>query len=117
MKPHIISIKVSGGCISNVHNLPSGVAIRVVDQDALDECGEDPPADDHYDFLGEHVNFTEYDDLLIKAAPELLAECVKLRASIRHASHCKAPSAFPCTCDADGLFESSSAAIAKATQP
>lgn len=54
--------------------------------------------------------------LLIAAAPDLLAECVKLRASIRHSNTCKGPQAFPCTCDADALWESSAAAIAKAVQ-
>jgi hypothetical protein len=48
------------------------------------------------------------------AAPDLLAALENLRGSIRHRSTCRAPQAFPCSCDADQLWEMSGAAIAKA---
>jgi hypothetical protein len=52
---------------------------------------------------------------LIAAAPEILAALENLRGSIRHGATCRAPQAFPCSCDADQLWEMSGAAIAKAT--
>lgn len=45
---------------------------------------------------------------------EALEAC---RQSIRHAAHCKAPKAFPCTCDADALWESSGKALAALRAP
>ena len=52
---------------------------------------------------------------LIAAAPDLLIVLENLRGSIRHAATCKAPQAFPCSCDANQLWEMSGAAISKAT--
>jgi hypothetical protein len=51
---------------------------------------------------------------LIASAPELLAALENLRNSIRHGSTCRAPQAFPCSCDADQLWQMSGAIIAKA---
>ena len=56
----------------------------------------------------------EQNHRLIAAAPELLAALENLRGSIRHGATCRAPQAFPCSCDADELWEMSGAAIAKA---
>jgi hypothetical protein len=56
----------------------------------------------------------EQNHKLIAAAPELLAALENLRGSIRHGATCRAPQAFPCSCDADQLWEMSGAAIAKA---
>ena len=56
----------------------------------------------------------EADADLIAAAPEMLAALENLRGSIRHGATCRAPQAFPCSCDADQLWEMSGAAIAKA---
>lgn len=36
---------------------------------------------------------------------ELAAMVVRLRNSIRHAAHCRAPQAFHCTCDANTLWD------------
>lgn len=44
---------------------------------------------------------------------ELVAMVARLRNSIRHAAHCKAPQAFPCSCDADKLWDDSFPIIAK----
>jgi hypothetical protein len=44
----------------------------------------------------------------------LLAALENLRGSIRHRVTCRAPQAFPCSCDADQLWEMSGAVIAKA---
>ena len=51
---------------------------------------------------------------LTASAPELLAALENLRGSIRHGVTCRAPQAFPCSCDADQLWEMSGAVIAKA---
>jgi hypothetical protein len=51
---------------------------------------------------------------LIASAPELLAALENLRNSIRHTPTCRAPQAFPCSCDADQLWQMSGAIIAKA---
>jgi hypothetical protein len=56
----------------------------------------------------------EQNHRLIAAAPELLAALENLRGSIRHGATCRAPQAFPCSCDADELWEMSGAAISKA---
>ena len=56
----------------------------------------------------------EHNHKLIAAAPELLAALENLRGSIRHRATCRAPQAFPCSCDAGQLWEMSGAAIAKA---
>ena len=56
----------------------------------------------------------EQNHRLIAAAPELLAALENLRGSIRHGATCRAPQAFPCSCDADELWEMSGAVIAKA---
>jgi hypothetical protein len=42
---------------------------------------------------------------------DVLKACKK---SIRHAAHCKAPQALPCSCDADQLWETATQAIKKA---
>jgi len=51
---------------------------------------------------------------LIASAPDLLSALENLRNSIRHGSTCRAPQAFPCSCDADQLWQMSGAIIAKA---
>ena len=51
---------------------------------------------------------------LISAAPELLEALKACRKSIRHAHNCKAPQAFPCSCDADSLWKQSEEAIERA---
>ena len=56
----------------------------------------------------------EADADLIAAAPNMLAALENLRGSIRHWATCRAPQAFPCSCDADQLWEMSGADIAKA---
>ncbi len=53
--------------------------------------------------------------LIIRAvnhADKLAEQLRRLRKSIRHAQNCKAPQAFPCSCDADALWESSKTALA-----
>ena len=47
-------------------------------------------------------------------APELLAACRLALGSVRHANHCKAPMAFPCSCDANVIDATLREAIAKA---
>jgi len=51
---------------------------------------------------------------LIASAPEMLEALENLRNSIRHTPTCRAPQAFPCSCDADKLWQMSGAVIAKA---
>jgi hypothetical protein len=61
---------------------------------------------------------SEANAILIVAAPDMLQglhaaviQIESLRRSVRHASHCMAPKAFPCSCDADRLYEDSSKSI------
>jgi len=51
---------------------------------------------------------------LIASAPELLSALENLRNSLRHTPTCRAPQAFPCSCDADQLWQMSGAIIRKA---
>lgn len=57
---------------------------------------------------------TQLNTKTLDIVAELLFACKKMRNSIRHANYCKAPSCFPCTCDADQLWEESAVVIAKA---
>jgi len=45
---------------------------------------------------------------------ELVKLLAELRDSIRHANHCKGHLAYPCTCDADRLWEESGRVLDKA---
>jgi hypothetical protein len=47
---------------------------------------------------------------------ELLAACKAMRKSIRHSQSCKAPQAFPCSCDAEALWWQSETAIKHAEE-
>jgi hypothetical protein len=46
-------------------------------------------------------------------AERLAAVCKRMRESIRHAHTCKAPMAFPCSCDADTLWRESETILAQ----
>lgn len=48
MKPHIITITVEGGCVTDATNLPLGVAIRIVDRDNIKNGESEPDQDDYH---------------------------------------------------------------------
>ena len=50
MKPHIITIEVSGGNVTGVENIPPGCAVRIVDYDNI-KAGDPHPPEDEYDFI------------------------------------------------------------------
>lgn len=47
---------------------------------------------------------------------ELVAALEDCKNSIRHAAHCKAPLAFPCSCNAETLWDTAIAALARAKE-
>jgi len=51
---------------------------------------------------------------LVAAAPLLLEAAIAARKSVRHSHQCKAPWAFPCSCDADEVYKTLGDAITKA---
>ena len=74
----------------------------------------EPDSEEEQDWVDARSNKNEANARLIAAAPDLLDACKKMSESIRHAHHCNAPQAYPCTCDANALWDMSRAAIAKA---
>ena len=101
MKTHTPGPWLATPTTGNPHN-PNSLRMDIVTT-----TGEWTPAFVAGDILPE-------DARLIAFAPDLLAALENLRNSIRHGSTCRAPQAFPCSCDADQLWQMSGAIISKA---